>query len=465
MKCSNMTMLLLCWILAAASLGAERASQNLAQAVRYPTVSHQDPAQFDPQPFRELNVFLRETYPRVFSQLDVESVNELSLLFTWRGSDESVKPVLFTAHTDVVPIEPGTEQDWTHPPFAGVIDEGVIYGRGTLDDKIGVISILEAAERLLEQDWQPRRTLVFGFGHDEEIGGEAGAAAIAQRLRERGVHFEWMVDEGSFIIDENPLLPGKLTAAIGVAEKSYLTLVFRVQGQGGHSSMPPPQTTIGRLAEAVVKVEQNPFPVSLGPPVDTMLQRSAIYQPFPQNLLFSNLWLTGGLIADRMAQEPATAGLVRTTTALTMFNAGVKENVIPQSAEARINFRLLLGVTADEVIARVREIVDDPEIDISVAREWKPGPPIAAMDGGGYDVIGQAAETVFPGLVVLPFMMSATTDIRHYIELADNHYRFHGAVISVAQTPGIHGTDEWVSVESFERAVDIAEQMMRGAQL
>lgn len=440
---------------------AASAAENLASAVRFPTVSHQNESDMDVEAFAGLHAFLRATYPLTFSQLQVEVINGYSLLMIWPGSDPEQAPVLYTAHIDVVPVEPGTEAGWTHPAFAGVIADGRIYGRGTLDDKIGVISLLEATERLLAQGYRPARTLVLGFGHDEEIGGEEGAARIAERLQELGMHFEWMVDEGSYIIDENPLLPGKSSAAIGVAEKAYLTLVLTVQGQGGHSSMPPAQTTIGQLAAAVVKVENSPFPPRLVAPVAAMLERSAPYQEFPSNLVFENLWLTESLVTDRMLQDKSSASMVRTTTAATMFNAGVKENVIPQSAEARINFRLLPGDTPDMVIAHVRKVIDDPGVEVSLSREWRDPPPIAAMSGGGFDAIATAAKSVYPDVVVLPFMMMATTDIRHYIELADNHYRFHGAVMTLEQSPGIHGTDEWVGVESFERAVDVAVQMLR----
>jgi carboxypeptidase PM20D1 len=448
--------------LSALSVTAGPASEHLAQAVRFPTVSHEKwPT--EESAFRGLHKFLRETYPRSFGELEVELVNEYSLLIRWPGSNSSRKPVLFTAHIDVVPVEPGTESLWTHPPFAGVIEDGFIYGRGTLDDKVGVISLLEAAEALLERGYQPERTLVFGFGHDEEIGGTQGAARISARLAELGLHFEWMVDEGSYIIADNPLLPDRPAALIGVAEKAYLTLVLTTKGPGGHSSMPPPRTPIGRLAAAVARVEDNPMPAKLVAPVDAMLERSAPFVEFPNNLIFSNLWLTSPFVVNRMAADPLTSSYVRTTTAVTVFNAGVKDNVIPQAAEARINFRLLPGDTPEMVLEHVRRVVDDPEVSVERSREWADPPPLAAMSGGGFDVIGEAARSVYADAAIIPFMMSATTDVRHYVDRADNHYRFHGAIIDVAQTVGIHGTDEKIAVDSFERAVEVAIEMLEGA--
>jgi carboxypeptidase PM20D1 len=437
--------------------------ENLAAAVRFPTVSHQDESRMDAEAFLGLHRWLRGTYPRVFSELQVEVVNDYSLLLIWPGRDASLAPVLFTSHLDVVPIEAGTEADWQHPPFAGVVEDGYLFGRGTLDDKVGVISLLEAAESLLQQGYSPRRTLVFGFGHDEEIGGQQGAGRLAARMREKNLHFDWMVDEGSFPVRDNPLTPGRPTVLIGVAEKAYLTLVLTARGSGGHSSMPPPHTTIGRLAEAVTRVENSPFATKLVPPVDTMLERAAPLTGFPTNLVLSNLWLTEPLVTHLLSRDPLTNSYVRTTTAVTMFHAGVKENVIPQSAEAYINFRLLPGDTPEMVIEHVRRVVDDPGIEIGRSRDWADPPPLAAMSGGGFDVIGAAALAVFPDAAVLPMMMSATTDVRHYIDLADNHYRFHGAMMSTAQASGIHGTNERIEVESFVTAVQVAQGMLRGA--
>lgn len=452
--------LLLATLLAVSGVRAGPAAENLAAAVRFATISHQDRAQIDAQAFLGLHEFLRQAYPRVFASLEVQVINDFSLVLTWAGSDASAKPVLFTAHMDVVPVEPVTEADWTHPAFAGVIENGVIYGRGTLDDKLGVISLLEAVERLLGQGYVPARTVVLAFGHDEEVSGLGGAAEIARYLQDQGFYFDWMVDEGGMMFSDNPLVPNKQVALVGVAEKRSMTLIFTVEGEGGHSSRPPRQTTIGRLAAAVKKVEDNPFPARIVPPIDAMLAGVAAHVPFPRNFLFSNLWLTDWLLARIMVQDPITASFVQTTTALTMFNAGVKENVIPQMAEARINFRLLPGDSAEMVIQRVTELVDDPGVKITQGATTARQAPVASMDGPGFVTVGQAVAAVYPDAVVLPYMLPATTDVRHYLELADNHYRFHGALMGMEQAGQIHGTDEQLSVASFEKAVDIAVQMI-----
>ena len=435
-------------------------AERLAESVRFRTVSSQDPDQVDFSQFLAFNDYLMATYPRVFSELEVEVVNDYSLMLTWPGTDPAAGAILFTAHSDVVPVEPGTEGDWQHPAFDGVISDGVVYGRGTLDDKVGVISLLEAVGSLLADDFQPRKTVVLAIGHDEEIGGREGAARLAGRMREKGLHFDWMVDEGGLVVSGSPILPDHPLGMINVAEKGYLTLILEATAEGGHSSRPLPDSAIGRLSRAMAKIEANPFPAQLVPPVDAMLQALAPYSPQPRRMVLENLWLTGSLVAGQMAADPTSSSFVRTTTALTMFNAGVKENVIPQRAEARVNFRLLPGYSVEQVVEYIRELIDDPQVSIRHER-WNNIPPVADHEGEGFAAIAAAISAVYPEAVVVPSLLGATTDTRHYIDLADDQYRFHGMLVPVSDVGGLHGTNERISVESFENTVRIAEQVIR----
>jgi carboxypeptidase PM20D1 len=434
-------------------------AERLGSAVRFKTISYQDHDQVDYGEFAAFHRFMRDSFPRVFAALEVETINGYSLLLRWPGSDGALPPVLFTAHMDVVPVEPGTEQDWQHPAFDGVVADGRIYGRGTLDDKVGVMGLLEAAEQLLAAGFSPARTVYFAFGHDEEISGRQGAKAIAARMRELGLHFSWMVDEGGMLVSDNPLLAGKTMAMVNIAEKGYLTLTLRTTGEGGHSSNPPAVSSIGRLANALARIEAKPFPPRLVEPVEAMLEALAPHMEQPERLVFENLWLTDGLVAGNMAKERTTAPFVRTTTALTMFNGGVKENVVPQRAEARVNFRLLPGDTPASVVDYIAGVVDDPLVEISY-EAWDEMPPVAEYPGSGYGVIQAAIERVYPDAVVVPSMLMAVTDTRHYIDLVDNQYRFHGVRMATSQATSIHGTDEYVDVDSYEKSIEIARLMI-----
>ena len=438
--------------------------QRLAEAVRIQTISYQERERIDYAQFQRLNDYLRVSYPLVFARLQVETVGDYSLLLRWPGSDDTLKPILFTAHTDVVPVEPGTEDDWEHPAFAGVVADGRIYGRGTLDDKLGVMGLLEAAEQLLAEDFVPRRGIVFAFGHDEEISGKQGAASLAARMRELDLHFAWMVDEGGMLLSDNPLLPGRPMAMVNVAEKGYLTITLVATGEGGHSSNPPRVSTIGRLSNALARIEANPFEPRLVGPVEAMFETIAPHVGQPERFVFNNLWLTGGIVASRMDDERLTLPFVRTTTALTMINAGVKENVVPQRAEAKVNFRLLPGDTAEGVVEYIREVINDPLVALSYD-PWENVPPISDHQAAGFQVISEAVTAIYPEALVTPSLLTATTDTRHYIELSDNQYRFHGAMMSADQASSIHGTNEFIDVSSYEKSILIAREMLlRGAR-
>jgi carboxypeptidase PM20D1 len=269
-----------------------------------------------------------------------------------------------------------------------------------------------------------------------------------------------MVDEGGMILSDNPALPEFPTALINIQEKSYLTLTLAVMGEGGHSSTPPLVSTIGRLSAALAEIEQNPFPTRLVGPVESMLEVIGSHSGQPERFILENLWLTGGLVASQMTADRKTNAYVRTTTALTMFNAGVKENVVPQRAEAKINFRLLPGDTPEMVVRYVQGLIDDPVIEITYD-SWNRAAPMADIQGSGFAVITEATLAVYPEVIVTPSLLPGATDTRHYIDLAENHYRYHGVMMNTEQSTGIHGTNEYISVESFDKSILIARQMIR----
>jgi carboxypeptidase PM20D1 len=269
-----------------------------------------------------------------------------------------------------------------------------------------------------------------------------------------------MVDEGGMLVADHPLLPERPVALVNIAEKGYLTLTLVATGAGGHSSNPPKVSTIGRLSTALARIEDNPFQPRLVEPVKAMFEHLAPHLGQPERFVFSNLWLTGWLVADQMAEDRLTLPFVRTTGALTMINAGIKENVVPQRAEAKVNFRLLPGDTQETVLGYIEELIDDPAIEISYDR-WDNVPPVAAYDGGGFEVIRRAIESVYPQAVVTPSLLTATTDTRHYVDLAEHQYRFHGVLIDSSQASSVHGTNEFITVESFTRSIAIAREMLR----
>lgn len=443
-------------------IDVEGAANRLATALQFRTISHQNSADGDLQSFRDFHIWLRSAFPSAHSEMELEMIGGEGLLFRWPGSDLNLDPVLFVSHQDVVPVEPGTESEWTYPAFEGTIADGYIWGRGTLDVKSGVCGLLEAAEALLREGFKPRREVWFFFGQDEEVMGHRGARAAADLLKKRGIRFSWILDEGGFVVEDILTVPlgGRPVAWVNTAEKSYCTLRLTARGEGGHSSTPPAHTAVGKLASAIHCLEANPFPLEMPKPLLDQFRQLAPECDFLTRWALSNLWLTEGILLRRLASERLTAPLVRTTTAATVFHGGIKENVVPQVAEALVNFRILPGTTPEDLILRISQLVDNPDIDIEITEATFPPVP-ASTDGPGWVSIAASVRAVYPEAVVVPGIFTAATDSRHFRDLAPDIYRFSGVRVKLADVKGAHGTDERIGVESYAAAVRILAGIIR----
>ncbi|KEI70231.1 hypothetical protein GV64_05285 [Endozoicomonas elysicola] len=337
-----------------------------------------------------------------------------------------------------------------------------MWGRGALDDKASVISTLEAVEPLLAEGYAPERTMVFSFGHDEEIGGRDGAANIAAYLKDQGFNFEYVVGEGGLVVNGHPMLPDSSLAMIALAEKNYVILTFKATGNGGHSSMPVNNNAIVNLSKALTTLHENPFKAELVKPVADMLKVMGEHIGGIQGFMMRNQWLSQAILLSVMSGDKTSQSMVRTTTAVTMINAGIKENVISQKAEAKVNFRLLPGTPVEQLINDVETMIDDSSIDIS-AEDWKTSPPIADMNAPGYRQVKSAINAVLPETVVVPGMLTATTDSPHYAPVSENIYRFHPFSVDMELTGSIHGTNERISIESINTALELSKSLIKAS--
>ena len=434
-------------------------ASHLAEAIRFQTISHGDPLKWQAKPFDDFISWVEETYPLVESNLDKTTLNH-TLLYRWQGSDDSLKPILLTGHYDVVPVIPGTEDKWQYPPFAGEIVDGVIWGRGALDDKSGVIGILEAVTYLIESDYKPARTIYLSFGHDEEIGGNNGAARVTEYLKEQGVQLAWSLDEGSFVL--KGMIPGLDVgvATINVAEKGYLTLDIIATGAGGHSSMPPQVTAVGSLAEAIVTLQNNPVPGGLEGLGLEMFSGISPYMPFGTRLLFANLWLFGGVVEQELSASATTNAMLRTTTAPTMLSGSVKDNVLPIEASATVNFRLHPRDSVEDIVNYVESLVANDRVRVEPG-EGNPASEVADWQSEGFKTISNSIQEVYGDIAVTPGLMVAASDSRHYGQVADNAFRFNPFTVTPELVAGFHGTNEQMGVENFARGVAAYVQILR----
>ncbi len=435
-------------------------ANRLAEALRLETISYQDASKIPRGEFRALVELFERSYPRVHAALQRERVSELSLLYTWPGSDPSLRPILLAAHLDVVPVELGTERQWKHSPFAGEIADGYVWGRGALDDKISAVAILEAVERLLSEGHRPRRTILLAFGHDEEVSGAQGAAKIAELLRSRGVRLEYTLDEGSVGMEGGLPLLDVPVALVGTAEKGYLSVELLVRTAGGHSAMPPPQTSVGIVAAAVSAIEQNPMPGRLDGPAGELFAFLSPEMPFGLRVVFANPWLFGPVIRSQLSRAPSSNALLRTTTAPTMLEGSPKENVLPQRATAVVNFRILPGDTVAGVLERVRKVIDDPRVEVRALGNGVEPSPRSSSGARAFVLVARTVREIFPGAVVAPSLVLGSTDSRHYAPISDDVYRFLPVWLTPEDLGRIHGTNERVSVEALAQCVRFYRQLI-----
>ncbi|MCB2112752.1 MAG: M20/M25/M40 family metallo-hydrolase [Parvularculaceae bacterium] len=442
----------------ASSAEARAMADRLGAAIRIETVSWGDRAP-DAAAFGAFADFLERSYPAAHAAMTREIVNGYSLVYRWKGTGEGA-PVGFIAHSDVVPVEPGSQESWTHPPFSGALADGAVWGRGAMDNKGQLIAMMEAAERLAAAGFAPSTDVYFLFGHDEEVGGVNGAGRIRDALDARGVHFAFTLDEGSGLVQGVIAGVAPPVALISTAEKGSTTLKFTAHGAGGHSSAPGKDTAISTLARAVLAVNDAPFAPKIDADMAAFLGAIAPHTPFAQRVILSNLWLTRPLVAAALAGEPTTAAALRTTTAATLIEGGVKVNVLPQSASAVVNYRIHPRDSVAGVKARAERQVEGLGVDVEALGGVEPSPRSSAKSAA-YDAISRTTSEVFGAVPIAPFLTLQGTDTRHYIGAADDNYRFTPFIYAPDDLERIHGTDERLKIVDLARAVSWYEAFIR----
>lgn len=485
------------------SIDAEAVARRLSRAVTFPTISNQDRSDFDEAAFTGFHQYLQQAFPLVHQKLKRELLGKprvFSLLFTWEGKDPSLPPIVLMAHQDVVPVVPGTEEQWEHGPFSGDIEGGYVWGRGTLDDKGMLMAILEAVEKQLADDLQPKRTIYLVFGQDEEVMGREGVREIVSVLRARGVN------EVALVLDEGlPLAPGLFPglpqpiALIGVAEKGYATLELKVDGVGGHSAMPPESSNIGILARAITRLEAHPFPYRITQAVRDQFRFLGPELPENYRQLLEDVAFGGEASAPRagnghapdehtncpsagwhveknsedqfikyMLSGAPTTAMLHTTTAVTVVNGGVKENVLPPSASALVNFRILQGDTVQSVVEHASKCIDDDRVQVTALPGHVDPSPVSDPFGPEYQLIEKTIRQTWasPNLLVTPYLVIGGTDSKYFAStIAKNVYRFSAVrVESAADTARWHGVNERVLVSEYARSVAFFHNLIQNVQ-
>lgn len=440
----------------------DEVARRLAVALQCVTVSTEDPAHTADAEFARLATHLETSFPRVHAELTLTRFGH-SRLYRWDGAEPGTVSAILLAHQDVVPVDDA--QRWTHPPFAGVVDDEFIWGRGAIDDKSRVLAVLEAVEAALAAGIRPRHTVFLAFGHDEEVFGDGGAVRMAQHLRDENVRAQLLLDEGGVITEGVADGVDRPVASIMLGEKGYATVRLSVTETGGHSSMPGKQTAVGRLARAVARVQDHPMPLRLTPVISDMLARMREALPEPRRRLLeltdsrAVAKLAGPILTRIMAAGPTTEALVRTTTAPTVISGGVKANVLPQSAEALVNFRILPGDSVAAVLAHCARVIRDIGVAIDLVGPASE-PSRFSEPGPAFDMVAELASSVVPGIVTTTGIVPGATDSRHYDGLAATRCNFAPIVLTAADLERIHGTDERISRLNYARLIEFNRRLI-----
>lgn len=424
------------------------ATTRFQELIRFRTVSNMDPSLEDAAEFTQLQEYLTTAYPAVTAACPREILGRRGMLYRWQGKSDK-NPSVLMAHYDVVPVE---EAEWQEPPFSGLIKDGELWGRGTLDTKGTMHGILEAAEMLISQGFVPKNDVYFAFGGDEEIFG-GDAPAIVQELQKRGIQPAFVLDEGGAIVEN--VFPGvkKPAAVIGIAEKGAICVDVTAKGKGGHASAPPTRQAMGRLGRALHRLETKAMPFTLTKPALEMFDVMGRESTFLFKLIFANLWFFAPVLnlICKMSGGELNA-LVRTTCALTMAQGSKAYNVLPTQATAGVNLRLICGDTIETAMARMQKIIKDDSVSLQYVSGENPS-RVSQTGDEAWHRLEEAISAAYPGVIVSPYLMLAGSDSRHYSKICDHVFRFSGMPLSKEQRGLIHNANERIPLNLIKDTI------------
>ena len=434
----------------------DNAVQNLAELVRCKTISYLDFSLEDETEFRKLIDKLPGLYPHVFKACTFQELPGRALLFKWPGKAHS-DPAVLMAHYDVVPVN---EENWEKPPFAGIIEDGHLWGRGTLDTKVTMNAVLCAADHLIAEGYTPAADIYFAFSGGEEISGP-GAANIVELFRKNGITPAIVVDEGGAVVEN--VFPGvkQPCGLIGLAEKGMINAQFRCMSAGGHASAPKPHTPVGILAKACCKVENTPFKSHIDGPAAQMFDTLGRHSNFLYRMIFANLWCFGWVI-DLLGKSSGGEmnAIIRTTVAFTQMEGSSASNVIPPEARMVANMRLNPADSVESALDYLRKTVNDDSIEITALESSEPSRVSTTQCDGWNRVAASVAET-WPGCIVSPYLMVQCSDSRHWGAISDRVYRFSAMDLTKEERASIHGNNERIRLETVGKAVEFYIRLMK----
>ena len=434
----------------------QAAIEALAQLIRCKTISYSDHSLEDDAEFEKLIDLLPGLYPKVFEECTMTRLPDRALLVRWPGNKQAA-PSVMMAHYDVVPVD---EAKWDKPPFEAIIEDGHMWGRGTLDTKGTFNAIFSAANAMIEQGFVPENDIYFAFSGGEEVNGN-GAPNIVQYFIDNGIQPALVVDEGGAVVEN--VFPGvkKPCGMIGIAEKGMINAQFRTQSAGGHASAPKPHTPVGILAKACTKIEGHPFRMHLTKPVAAMFDTLGRHSSFLYRMIFANLWCFGWVL-DLLGRTSGGEmnALLRTTVAFTQMEGSTARNVIPPEARMVANMRLNPADSVSSALEYLKKTVGDEAVEITALECQEPS-RISQVDCPAFDTVAAAVAETWPGCIVTPYLMVQCSDSRHWGRISDKVYRFSAMDLTSQERASIHGNNEKIRLETIGKAVEFYIRLMK----
>lgn len=434
----------------------ERAISALQQLVRCKTVSYYDPSLEDDAEFEKLIGLLPSLYPNVFSACTLQRLPDRALLFRWKGKNEG-DPAVMMAHYDVVPVN---EELWQKDPFCGEIEDGVLWGRGTLDTKVTFNAVLSAADTLIGRGFTPEHDVYFAFSGGEEVNGN-GAVRIVDWFEENGIVPSLVLDEGGGVVEG--VFPGVKApcGVVGIAEKGMMNVTFSVRSNGGHASAPKPHTPVGILSKACCAMEDHPFPMHVTKPAAEMFDTLGRHSSLLYRLIFANFGLFKWVL-DLLGRKSGGEinALLRTTVAFTQASGSAAPNVIPPEATMTANLRLNPQDSVASAKKRIEDVINDPNVTVTVGSHMEPS-RVSQTDCDAWRKVEKAVAETWKGCLVSPYLMVQCSDSRHYGRISDKVYRFSAMDLTAEERATIHGNDERIRLDAAKRAVEFYLRLIK----
>lgn len=461
----------------------DSAIQRLSGGLKIPTISAGELGEFNFSTFDTIKEYLKTSYPLIYENVEYVEVNKYGLVYRLKGKNQSLDPILFLSHTDVVPpgdapIKDKSEnifrpddkplpavskvsEEWDFAPFSGAVANGRIYGRGSIDMKGMLFSLIESLNNIIKNKHTPERDIYLAFGFDEEVGGLQGAVYIANYFKQKNIKFDAVYDEGGLVLEKGSVAGiNSDVAVIGCAEKGFLSVKIKVKGLGGHASMPPAESAIGKAAVIMQRLETEQMKPMMTPLIKQFFDSIGGSMPFVNRMAIANQWLLKPVLLSQMTKNNSTNALVRTTTALTMMKGSDAPNVLSPEVEFVVNFRLLPGNTIKEVKEHIAKATKGFDVEVQEIDNVKEASAVSPTDTKAFRLIQAGIKEIYPSAISTPYLTIGATDAYKYQIVSKNVYRFMPIKINDAEKQSIHSTNEYLSIENYMKMIHYFEFIM-----